>query len=207
MKVYYDQVGTQIADQKAREKQIQSIMLGVAGTAPNDVLAQISQAGSVLEATQIANPYLGGTTGTGGGGTIPTEEPLSINQVEQFRRSYGWTPPLGFTNDQLIQYMNDNPGATPEELEAGARQSSGGEIEQITPQTNFPDTVGHIMNTITDDERNALFAKAKAAGVTKALRLKRGDVKAYVETLKAEIEEAISQGYSKEEIKQVILGL
>ena len=136
-----------------------------------------------------------------------TQEPLSINQIEQFRRSYGWTPPLGFTNSQLIQYMNDNPGATPEELEAGARQAGGGTIEPAQPQTNFPDTVGHIMNTITDDEMTFLFKKAKTAGVTQLLRLKRGDVQAYIESFQSKIEEAISQGYSKDEIKAVILGL
>ncbi|MBC8435306.1 hypothetical protein H8D91_02275 [archaeon] len=103
--------------------------------------------------------------------------------------------------------MNDNPNATPEELEAGARQAGGGTAEPITPQTNFPDTVGHVMNTITDEEMDNLFRKAKTAGVTKLLRGKRNDVQAYIETFQSQIEEAINQGYSKEEIKAFILSL
>jgi len=45
-------------EQKAEDAQIQAIMLSLAGKAPSDVLAQISNATSVLEATQLASPYL-----------------------------------------------------------------------------------------------------------------------------------------------------
>jgi len=67
--------------------------------------------------------------GGGGGGTTPKDEPLSINKIEQFRRSYGWTPPYGFTEPQLLKFMEDNPNATPEELEAGAKQALVGSEE------------------------------------------------------------------------------
>jgi len=61
LKIQEDIVKKQEADlakKEAEDKQIQQIMLGVAGLAPNDVLAQISAAGSVLEATQLASPFL-----------------------------------------------------------------------------------------------------------------------------------------------------
>ena len=60
MKYYYDRIDTQIADQKATEKQIQSIMINLAGKAPSSILSKVSNATSVLEAMQIANPYLAG---------------------------------------------------------------------------------------------------------------------------------------------------
>ena len=53
-----EQQKDEINEKKDVEKQIQNIMLGLAGIAPNDVLEQISQSDSVLEATKIASPYL-----------------------------------------------------------------------------------------------------------------------------------------------------
>jgi len=201
-----------LEDQKAIEKANYTTLLSLLQKYPD---AQITLQDTIEQANQkIAQNsaiYRQQTrlAGRGGGDEItPTEEPLSINAIDQFRRSYGWTPPFGFTENQLLQFMKDNPDASPEELEAGAKQALAGQGGEITqPQTSFPDTVGHIMNTITDDEMTALWKKAKTAGVTKLFRLKRGDVQAYLETFKSQIEEAINQGYSKEEIKQYILGL
>jgi len=47
-----------LAEKKQTDKDIQNIMLSVVGVAPADVLSQISQATTVLEASQIASPYL-----------------------------------------------------------------------------------------------------------------------------------------------------
>jgi len=156
----------------------------------------------------IASRNLGG----GGGGTID-EGPMSINQIDQFRRSYGWTPPHGFTESQLIQYQKDNPNATPAELEAGANQaigstgSTGTNATTFQPQANFPEVVGHIVNTMTKAEKDALFRQAKAAGATKLFRFATNDIKAYLERFEGEIEEALNEGWSKDEIKQKLLEL
>ena len=138
-------------------------------------------------------------------------QPLSLNQIEQFRRSYGWTPPYGFTESQLLQFMNDNPNATPEELEAGAKQalgSVGGGINQQTtePQTTYVEAVGEIMNSLADNEMDILFKKAKEKGMTSFWKSKWNDVKSFIEAHKDTIEEAISQGATAEEIKQALLG-
>jgi len=103
-------------DQRDEQLEIWNISVTAAQNgATADVLRQIQDAQTKEEALRIAT-QLGVTKGA----QLPTadEKPLSINQIEQFRRSFGWTPPLGFTQSQLIQYMNDNPNATPEELES-----------------------------------------------------------------------------------------
>ncbi len=209
----------ELEEQKAGEVAVENVAIEAAlNGAPQEIIDQIkalAESGDVVQASQIAQPYITEaptiiTNKTNNKIITPTEEPLSINQIDQFRRSYGWTPPYGFTEAQLLQFMNDNPNATPEELENGAKQALSGQgeiIEPTEPQTNFPDTVGHIMNTITDEEMNTLFSKAKTAGATKLFRGKRNDVQAYIETFQSQIEEAINQGYSKEEIKEYILGL
>ncbi|NCO04935.1 MAG: hypothetical protein GW939_02195 [Candidatus Magasanikbacteria bacterium] len=79
---------------------------------------------------------------------------MSTNQIEQFRRSYGWTPPFGYTQNQLVQFMKDNPGLNPEQYEQAVKQVSGGTqpsgnssgityqgekfIEEFTIQSDFP---------------------------------------------------------------------
>ena len=113
-------------------------------------------------------------------GVPEPEKHLTINQIEQFRRSYGWTPPFGFTENQLLQYMADNPDATPEELEAGAKQILGDEPE--TPQiTETPDTVISFINeNITDSQLKVLKRKADEAGISSVLKTKKVDVKNYL---------------------------
>jgi len=131
------------------------------------------------------------------------DEPLSINQIEQFRRSYGWTPPFGFTESQLLQFMADNPNATPEELEAAAKQAMAGEtgtIEPTTP-TNTPDEViTKILDTMSDAQLKALKKKADEAGISSMWKGKRTDVKNYLNSIKDKIQTALNEGFSVEEI-------
>ena len=58
LKLYLNDQKDRLNRQKDVEKEIQNIMLSVVGIAPNDILAQISKAKSVLEAGQLAAPYL-----------------------------------------------------------------------------------------------------------------------------------------------------
>jgi hypothetical protein len=54
-----DRQEEQIAEQKAEEKEIQAIAIqAVIGGASPDLVTQIQQAGSLIEATQLAQPYL-----------------------------------------------------------------------------------------------------------------------------------------------------
>jgi len=125
------------------------------------------------------------------------EKILSINQIDQFRRSYGWTPPYGFTESQLLQFMKDNPNATPEELETGAKQAlagGAGVIEPVAELTADRNTIegikervilarqeeykdeeikSTIKNLYTIDE---LFALAKSAGYAKWYTGKEKDI-------------------------------
>ena len=141
--------------------------------------------------------------------TAPTSpKPMSVNQVDSFRRSYGWTPPFGYSQEQLLRYMQDNPNATPQELEAGAKQATGGDTPTTTqtptpiptPTVTTDSIISSIMGNISDSTLRALKLKADKAGVSQFFRGKTKDVKAYLESIKDKIQTAIDQGYSTEEI-------
>ncbi|MCK9320357.1 hypothetical protein, partial [Methanoculleus sp.] len=57
-----------------------------------------------------------------GNGTATTE-PMSVWEIQQYNKLYGWTPPSGFSRKQIDDYVNLNPNLTPSELEAGAKQA------------------------------------------------------------------------------------
>lgn len=48
---------------------------------------------------------------------------MTAEEIAQFEKTYGWTPPYGYTQKQLFNFMNDNLDATPEELEDGAKEA------------------------------------------------------------------------------------
>jgi len=54
---------------------------------------------------------------------IGSDKVMTAVEITQFEEKYGWTPPFGFTEKQLIQFMKDNPDATPKELETGAKEA------------------------------------------------------------------------------------
>jgi hypothetical protein len=56
---------------------------------------------------------------------IYSNKVLTTEDIAKFAKTYGWTPPYGFTKRQLIQFMKDNPNATSKELEEGARETQG----------------------------------------------------------------------------------
>ena len=162
----------------------------------------IESAQTKEEALRIAAPFLRGVDGV--------EQPLSINQIEQFRRSFGWTPPFGFTQSQLLQYIEDNPNATPEELEAGASGvlAGGTEIIEVEP---FLDEQ-YFRDNFTTEE---LKEMAKKAGFTKGgsgafgfLGFGVGEegIQEYLTNLTGQIEEARGIGFSDDEILTFIKG-
>jgi len=144
--------------------------------------------------------------GSGGGTTGGGEKPLSVNQIEQFRRSYGWTPPFGYSQEQLIQFMNDNPGLSPEEYEEAANQvESGQQNSQSTQQSKqtlqTPEQiVDGIMSQLSDSQLKAFKKLADEAGVSSFARGTKGDVEHYLNTITPQIQEALSEGYTIEEV-------
>lgn len=129
-------------------------------------------------------------------------KPLSLTEIEQFRRSYGWTPPLGFTQQQLQQFIKDNPNATPEELEAGARlalierQGSGETGENFLDKSYF-------INNFTTDELKSLSDKA---GTSRWWTPKGMDINRFLDDVLTKIDEARIQGYSDSEILEYLTG-
>jgi hypothetical protein len=128
----------------------------------------------------------------------PTDKPMSTNQIEQFRRSYGWTPPFGFTQEQLLQYMKDNPNATPEELEAGAKQMSGGGA--VTRAEQFLDE-DYFRNNFTTEELKNMSDKL---GTSKWYTGKTRDINRFIAEAQKRIETAREEGYSDEEILEFL---
>ena len=122
---------------------------------------------------------------------------MSINQIEQFRRSYGWTPPFGYTESQLKQYMDDNPNATPEELEAGAKQTTNG-----TAETEDFLSGDYFKENYSDAE---LKGFADKFGASKWYTSKSKDIDRFLELMNGKIEEARSQGISDSETLAFII--
>lgn len=164
-------------------------------------------------------------TGAGTGEDItdlPTEEKskkLSINQIEQFRRSYGWTPPFGYSMSQLEQYIADNPDATPEELELGAQQVAGITATETTKPTleggtqpsgvdmeakaevkTADEIINSIVSDISDEQLKKMKEKADEADISKWFKGKKTDVKNYLKSIKDKIQTAIDSGWGQEEI-------
>lgn len=139
----------------------------------------------------------------GDGGDIKDldkDKKLSINQIEQFRRSFGWTPPFGYTMGQLDKYISDNPGATPEELELGARQvadiTTAKTEEKMTPDT----VINKITSGMTDEQLKKLKEKSDEAGISSFFKSKETDVENYLNSIKDKIQSAIDNGFSIDEI-------
>lgn len=134
--------------------------------------------------------------------TPTTDKPLTINEIEQFRRSYGWTPPFDYTKSQLLQYIKDNPDATPEELEAGAKKAlneagvASAQTFKITPES----VIDYISNNMTSEQKNILKKRANKVGVSSIFRFAGTDIKNYLNTIKDNMQEAINEGYTQEEI-------
>lgn len=108
-----------------------------------------------------------------------TDKPMSLWEIQTFKNQYDWTPPYGFTEAQLMQFMKDNPNSTPQELEEGAKkalQEQGGATTQPEYQ----------------NERTTF------AGVKERIEVAQGQ--GYTN---AEIKEAIKQAYSTDELYQI----
>jgi hypothetical protein len=131
---------------------------------------------------------------------------LSMNQIDQFRRAYGWTPPYGFTEQQLMQYMEDNPNATPEELEAGARQAIGTETGQGAGTGGTQVTIDEnvIRQEFSTDELKSIADKL---GMSKWYTPKGMDIDRAMPEILNKVQQALSEGYTKEEVFEYLRNL
>jgi len=124
---------------------------------------------------------------------------LSTNQILQFKETYGWTPPFGFSASQLSTYIQDNPNATPAELEAGAKQVMEATTEaeaSSTPKT----VISFITENMTDAQKTALKKRADTAGISSMWKGAGTDIKNYLNSITAQIQEALDGGFTQEEI-------
>ena len=138
------------------------------------------------------------------------DEIMSINKIEQFRRSYGWAPPFGYTRNQLLQYIKDNPTFTPEQLEEGAKQQAIENEKETETGTEEPtqtveELIPNIMSSITDAQLKLLKTKADTAGISSMWKSKTTDVENYLNSIKADLQDAINFGYSLEETITTII--
>lgn len=184
------------------------IKAAATGRASNAQLRQFDTFTTEADAAKYASQFINDTPLS----TTNLDEVLTINQIDQFRRSYGWTPPFGYTFAQLQQYMADNPDATPEELEAGAQEAgsgeAGGEAETEAGAESGQDvagTISYISQNLSANQLDVLHTKAQEAGVAKWWHGKKKNVEAYLESIRDKIFDALAvDGYTKEEILEFL---
>ena len=191
-----------VKDKKDEAKAREDLIIEVAktGTATNVDLEKIRKAPDQTSASLIAAPFLHKPAAESKLG-----KPLSINQISQFKKTYGWTPPFGFSLSQLSTYMGDNPNATPAELEEGAREAekqTGETTPAPTPATtSTPDAIiTFITGNMSSEQKTALKKKADTAGISSIWKPASTDIKNYLNSIKEQIQEALDSGFTREEI-------
>jgi hypothetical protein len=89
--------------------------------------------------------------------SIYSNKIMTTAEIAQFEKTYGWTPPYGYTERQLIQFMKDNPDTAPEELEEGARRAQFEQShfysEEIGFSFDYPEDM-FIMDGSLDENDN-----------------------------------------------------
>ena len=130
-----------------------------------------------------------------------TQKPLSIWEIGQIERLYGFIPPPGSTMGQVEQYVADNPGATPEELQAGVNTITGGasggtSSEQFLNREYFQEQY--------TDEQLASFARKLGLVKTINLRTERYKLKTVLDWIDQKVTQARTEGYSDTEILSFI---
>ncbi|MEK9207962.1 MAG: hypothetical protein AAB922_05740 [Patescibacteria group bacterium] len=130
------QIKAQVDEAKRNMQEIQKIGIEAASKGADALtLQKIQNSSNPIDAARLAAPFTNPPKATAAktAATV-SDKPMSTNQIEQFRRSYGWTPPFGYSEPQLLQYMKDNPNATKEELSAGAGAVAGATSTAISKE-------------------------------------------------------------------------
>ena len=87
---------------------------------------------------------------------IYSNKVLTTENIDKFEKMYGWMPPFGFTERQLVQFMKDNPDATSEELESGAKEAQFKQnifsTSEIGFSFNYPEDMFIMDGTIDEND-------------------------------------------------------
>ena len=129
-----------------------------------------------------------------------TTEPMSIWEIQQYNKLYGWTPPSGFTRQQIDDYVKLNPNLTPAELEAGAKQALLGITNDSGESINL--TSDYFKSLYTSDELYKIAEKNNLVSYWNPFSSL--DVKRLLNAIDETIVQYRNEGYSDIEILEEI---
>lgn len=136
----------------------------------------------------------------GGGSGNGNEKIMSVWEIQQYSKLYGWTPPSGFTRKQIDDFVNANPNATPLELESGAKQALLG----MTNETGETIEINsdYFKSLYSQDELYKIAEKNNLVNYWSPFS--SHDVDRLLKSIDSTIEQYRNQGYSDEEILENI---
>lgn len=129
-----------------------------------------------------------------------TTEPMSVWEIQQYKKLYGWTPPSGFTRQQIDDYVNLNPNLTPSELDAGAKQALLGITNDSGESINL--TSDYFKSLYTSDELYKIAEKNNLVNYWSPFS--GDDVKRLLNSIDETITQYKNEGYSDQEILEEI---
>ena len=129
-----------------------------------------------------------------------TTEPMSVWEIQQYNKLYGWTPPSGFTRKQIDDYVKLNPNLTPSELEAGAKQALLGITNDSGESIEL--TSDYFKSLYTDDELYKIAEKNNLVNYWSPFS--GDDVKRLLNAIDETIAQYRNEGYSDIEILEEI---
>ena len=139
------------------------------------------------------------------------DEIMSVYAIDVFERKYGWVPPFGFTRNDLIEYMRDNPGLSPAELQAAAEEefkkqqgAEAGEPEAQVEEEGWVEDITEedIRAEFTEEE---LYTISDNLGIAVWWKHKSFDIANAMPTIISRVQKVTDMGGSIEEIKRILL--
>ena len=136
----------------------------------------------------------------GGGSGNGNEKIMSVWEIQQYSKLYGWTPPSGFTRKEIDDFVKANPNATPAELESGAKQALLG----MTNETGETIEINsdYFKSLYSQDELYKIAEKNNLVSYWNPFSSL--DVNRLLKSIDSTIEQYRNQGYSDEEILENI---
>lgn len=137
---------------------------------------------------------------SGVGSGSGNEKSMSVWEIQQYSKLYGWTPPSGFTRQQIDDYVKANPNATPSELEAGAKQALLGITNDSGESIEL--TSDYFKSLYTSDELYEIAEKNNLVNYWSPFS--GHDVKRLLNSIDETIVQYRNEGYSDQEILEEI---
>lgn len=137
---------------------------------------------------------------SGGGSGNGNENIMSVWEIQQYSKLYGWTPPSGFTRKEIDDFVKAHPNATPAELESGAKQALLGITNDTGENINL--TSDYFKSLYTNDELYKIAEKNNLVSYWNPFSSL--DVDRLLKSIDSTIEQYRNQGYSDEEILENI---